>query len=162
MASTRAAADELSRMVPAGAWMGVHRMSLLQTAAEVASEAIAARGLAPVTALGMEAVAARAAHALRHNRELTYFGPVAATPGFAGALASTISELRLNRVNSRDLAESGAPGRDLAALLKFYEQELSERGLADAATVLELASAAARAGAHRWDGLPLVLLDLPL
>ena len=96
-ASTRAAADEVSRSVSGSGSLGVHRMSLVQMAAEVASESVAVRGLAPVTALGMEALAARVASMLQRDHRLLYFGPVANTPGFARALAATLSDFGCSR-----------------------------------------------------------------
>ena len=123
---------------------------------------MAALGLAPLTPLGLEALAARAVHLARANNELKYFSPVAMLPGFARALARTLSELRLARGDVNALAASGPPGSDLAGLLARYQSELEDRSLADLARVFELASRAAESGEHRWLGLPLLLLDAPL
>src|SRR5262249_18046635 len=49
----------------------------------------------------------------------------------------------------------------LSMLLRRYEQELEERSLADLARIFELAAEAA-AGQHRWSGLPVLILDVPL
>ncbi|HLH38788.1 MAG TPA: PD-(D/E)XK nuclease family protein [Bryobacteraceae bacterium] len=67
----------------------------------------------------------------------------------------------MNRTGRAALAESGAPGADLAILLARYEQEMQAGALADMARIFDLAICAAR-GPHRWLGLPLVLLDVPL
>src|SRR6476661_4970649 len=78
---TRAAA-ELARAVCAGGSMGLHRTTLGQLAAELAAPEIAERGLAPVSQLGMEAVAARVVDRLRREAKLAYFAPVVEMPGF--------------------------------------------------------------------------------
>ncbi len=138
---------------------GLHRTTLVQLAAELARPEMARRGLAPLTALGVEAIAARVIHVERESRPFGYFDGVAAMPGFARALARTLSELRLARVTPPSLAKTGAPGEDLARLLTRYAAELEERSLADLARVFELA---AEATSHRWLGLPLLFLDTPL
>src|SRR5689334_18468948 len=96
---------------------GVHRVTLVQAAAELARSAMAERGLAPLSSLGREAVAARIAQKALEQSELSYFHPVAALPGFARALARTIVELRLAGVGPEQLTSEGAPGADLARLL---------------------------------------------
>jgi ATP-dependent helicase/nuclease subunit B len=141
---------------------GIHRMTLVQLAADLARFAMAERGIAPLSELGGEAVAARVVYAARNENELAYFNPVAGLPGFGRALARTLGELRLGGVRADELAATGAPGEDLARLLKRYEAELAERSLADLARVFELAAGAALAGRHRWLGLPTLLLDAPL
>ena len=62
VAASRGAADDLARTVAAnrGATVGLHRFSLTQLAARIASPALAAQGVAPSSPLGREAVAARA------------------------------------------------------------------------------------------------------
>ncbi len=47
------------------------------------------------------------------------------------ALASTISELRLEGIASGELSAIGEPGADLAVLLETYAQELAAQALAD-------------------------------
>ena len=159
---------------------GVHRLTLIQLARDLAWPSMAALNLAPVTALGAEALAARAVYHARAAHELKYFEPVAELPGFARALARTLSELRLAGIASEALSR-GKPlartgnhgidagtdrdtdaGADLARLLARYQAELEDRSLADLARVLELASKAAESDRHRWLGLPLVLLGAPL
>ena len=102
---------------------GVHRITLIQAAAELARPAMAERGLAPLSSLGREAVAARVAQTAQGK--LAYFQPVAALPGFARALARTIVELRLAGVEPEDLASAGPPAADLAKLLQLYTVELA-------------------------------------
>ena len=138
---------------------GLHRTTLVQLAAELARPAMAAQGLGPLSALGVEAIAAGVIHAERHSRPFVYFEAVAAMPGFARALARTLGELRLARVAPSSLERTGAPGEDLARLLIRYESELENRSLADLSRVFQLAGEAA---SHRWLGLPMLFLDAPL
>src|SRR5690242_10520057 len=156
---SRAAADEFARAVCGGGMLGLHRATLGQLAAELAAPAIAERGLAPVSQLGMEAVAARVVDKLRRAGKLVYFEPVAEMPGFARSLAATISELRSEGVGVEDLAAAGLPGADLTQLARLYEQEFAGRGLVDRAASLRLATEVVRSGRHRLIGLPLLLLD---
>ena len=116
LAPTRAAADEFARAVCSSGLLGLHRSTLGQLAAELAAPAIAERRLAPVSQLGMEAVAARVVDRLRRAGKLAYFAPVAEMPGFARSLAATIAELRAEGVRPTDLSAAGLPGADLAQL----------------------------------------------
>jgi ATP-dependent helicase/nuclease subunit B len=156
---TRAAADEFARTVCSAGLLGVHRATLSQLAAELAAPAVAERGLAPASQLGIEAVAARVVDRLRRAGKLAYFGPVAEMPGFARSLAATIAELRAEGVHTGDLAEAGLPGADLAQLAALYEEEFAGRSLVDRAASLRLAAEAVRAGRHRLIEVPLLLLD---
>jgi ATP-dependent helicase/nuclease subunit B len=135
-------------------------VTLIQAASELARSVMAKRGLAPLSTLGREAVAARIAQKALARSELAYFHPVAALPGFARALARTLVELRLARVDPERLPP------DLATLLKHYEAELEERSLVDLPGLLALATnvvtETAKNGAHPWVGLPLARLDADL
>jgi RecB family exonuclease len=126
-----------------------------QLALTLATPALARQGLAPVSALGQEALAARSAAGCR----LSYFSPVADTPGFAGALASTLVELRLNLISEASLIQQGDPGRDLAQCLAAYEAELGRRSLADRADILRLATETATEADHVLLGLPAIALS---
>ena len=97
-------------------------------------------GLAPISRLGIEALAARIVAAATTAQHLPYFAPVAQTPGFARALHKTRSQLRLQDVSPSALAETGAPGRDLAQLLSLYEEEIAARAIADLPLILRLAT----------------------
>jgi ATP-dependent helicase/nuclease subunit B len=123
---------------------------------------MAEMGLAPLSSLGREAVAARIAQKAQENGDLSYFHPVAALPGFARALARTIVELRLAGVAPAELVSAGAPAADLARLLERYQAELEERSLVDLPGLLALATETAKKGGHPWVGLPLARLDAVL
>jgi CRISPR/Cas system-associated exonuclease Cas4 (RecB family) len=157
VAPTRAAATELViRAFPSGC-QGVHTLTITQLAAHLAAQPMGRLALAPISRLGIEAIAARIVHAAVTAKRLPYFAPVAQTPGFARALAKTIAELRLQNAN---------PSADLAHLLSLYEQELAARSLADLPMLLRLATEEAEAEAaqhvHRLTRLPLVLLGLSM
>src|SRR6266403_866186 len=84
--ASRDAADDLARQVTAarGATFGLHRASLTQLAVRLAAAEMARLGVAPATALGAEAVAARVSFEAVRERALGYVGPVARLPGFGG------------------------------------------------------------------------------
>ncbi|HUQ94279.1 MAG TPA: PD-(D/E)XK nuclease family protein [Bryobacteraceae bacterium] len=162
VAPTRGAADDFMRRY-CGDAAGVHRFSVTQLVSQFTAAPMAERGLAPLNALGAEALAARAIHKLHKNPdELCYFRPVATSPGFARALARTLRELRLAGIDAAGTAPVAEAGRDLANLHRAYEELLAESRLADFPALLRLAAQALRAGAHRFSGLPLLLLDLPI
>jgi ATP-dependent helicase/nuclease subunit B len=158
IAPTRAAASELvARAFPSGC-QGVHALTPTQLAAHLAAQPMGRLALAPISRLGMEALAAHIVHAAVTANRLPYFAPVAQTPGFARALAKTITELRLQNV---------IPLGDLAHLLALYEQELAARSVADLPMILRLTVQEAKAhanatthGHHRFTQIPLVLLGL--
>jgi ATP-dependent helicase/nuclease subunit B len=153
VAPTRAAAHELAaRAFPSGC-QGVHALTLTQLAAHLAAQPMGRLALAPISRLGIEALAARIVHAAATANRLPYFAPVAQTPGFARALAKTITELRL---------QNATPPGDLAHLLHLYEQELEQRFVADLPLLLRLAIQEAASSDHRFTRLPLVLLGLAI
>ncbi len=151
IAPTRAAANELAaRAFPSGC-QGVHALTLTQLAAHLAAQPMGRLALAPISRLGIEALAARIIHAAATANQLPYFAPVAQTPGFARALARTITELRL---------QNATPPGDLAHLLHLYEAELAQRSIADLPLLLRLAASEAANADHRFTRLPLILLGL--
>ncbi len=132
-------------------------------ASELATPALAARGLAPVSRLGLEALAARAIFEARSEEGLRYFGEISHTPGFTRAFASTLEELRLDAASPGALRAAGPAGADLALLADLFEQQLQGNRLVDLPALLQLATEAANANAkhpHRLLGLPLLLFDL--
>ena len=162
LAPTRAAADELARALALShqGRMGLHRWTPAQLAAALATPELASTGLAPLSRLGLEALAARAGYRSREADSAGYFAPVSGMPGFSRSLASTLRDLRLAQARSDRLAQCSRGGPDLAILLELFTQELQTHALADRATLLELA-AGALDGESPWAGLPVVLLDVP-
>src|SRR5262245_45696151 len=167
VAASREAADDLVRRVTvsSGASFGIHRASLLQLAALLAAPELARLRVAPASMLGTEALAARITFEALGAGTLDYFGPVARFPGFARALASTLTELRLGRVAPERLVELGdahVAGRDVGALLARFETALRTGALADRAALYELAAQAVADAPSSVARLPLVLLDVPI
>src|SRR5512138_3628243 len=163
--ATRDAADDLARRVTAarGATFGLHRASLMQLAVRLAAPEMARLGVAPATALGAEAVAARVSFEALRDRALGYFTPVARFPGFARALAATLGELRLGRVAPGALATLEGPARDVAELARRFEGQLEGAKVADRAALLAIATRAAVGGALDLLRLmPMVLLDVSI
>jgi len=162
LAPTRGAADDFSRALcdKLGALFGFHRMTLIGLATTLATELLTQRNLAPLSRLGIEALAARSVFASRTEGQLDYFGPVGDTPGFTRALASTLTELRMEGVTSERLAASGVPGKDLAHLLDRYGGALRDRSLADLAVIFDFAAQVVTSSSHRFLGLTLLLLDV--
>ena len=162
LGATRSAADEFARHASGPGALGIHCMTLGQLAATLARPLLADHRLSPLSALGSEAIAARVAHKLRSADQLGYFGPVAGMPGFAAALASTITDLRLSGLRPQNLAARGPQAKDLRLLWVEYERELAGRALADLARVLEFAVESASLRAHPLLGLPLILVEVAL
>ena len=160
VAASRGAADDLARSVAvsSGGAIGLHRFSVAQLAARLAAPVLAARGIAPVSYIGGEAVAARATFEASRDQGLEYFGLVARTPGFPRALARTLHELMLARVDAAALAGLPLGGPDLARLLDRFEAQFAAAAATDRGTLFEAASEAA--GTYR--AFPLVLLDVPM
>ena len=159
VSASRGAADEIARTVArvSGGAAGLQRFSFAQLAAHLAAPALAARGIAASTRMASEAVAARAAFDVRGSGELTYFEPVAGTPGFPRALARTLNELALARVGPGALRSLPLGGGDLALLLERFEEQFAAAAATDRATLFDSACE----GVARICGLPLVLLDVP-
>ncbi len=165
--ATREAADDLVRRVTAtsGATFGIHRASLIQLAARVAASELARLGVAPTSALGADALAARVTFETFGAGALGYFAPVARFPGFAPALASTLDELRLGRIAPGTIETRGRPhgaGRDVRMLLARFEEALRAGGLADRAALYDLAAVATTGASTAPVRLPTVLLDVPI
>jgi len=164
LAPTHSAGEDLALRLSQGGQRGaagIHWLTLTQFAWDLARPAVARLGLSPLTQLGSEALGARVTGAALEEKQLHYFEPVAALPGFARALARTVGELRMNRIAPAMLAATGDAGRDLAILLKRYGAELESGRFADLARIFELALDGC-GEKHRWIGLPMVLLDLPV
>lgn len=166
VASSRGAADDLARSIAieTGATLGLHRFSLTQLAARLAAPLLAVDRRAPTTPLGSEAVAARATFESIREDRLTYFRPVATTPGFPRALARTLQELRLAHVPAPRLSILPLGGQDLAVLLDRFERAFDAASATDRATLFSSATSVI-SDERRVSpllGIPLVLLDVPL
>jgi len=158
-ASADAASDLVRRAaLDAGGVFGWHRTTMPRLAAVLAGRALAERGWVPVGRLAAEAVVTRVFHELRERGALGRFAGAGRGPGLARAVVAVLEEVRGAGLAPPDL--TGAP--ELADLLLAYDTALAAAGLADRAAVERLAAAEARSPQRSaWQGLPLLLLDLP-
>lgn len=163
LGASRGAVDDLARTIAMeqGATFGLHRFSFTQLAARLAAADLAANGLAPASALGYEAVAARAAFEAVNDEALDYFSPVSNTPGFPKALARTLQELRLAGVSAEPLARLLRSGPDLADLVDRVETLMSEAGASDRASLFDTATKALKSAEVGLPPIPALLLDVP-
>jgi hypothetical protein len=162
VAASRGAADDLARSiaVETGASIGLHRFSLGQLAARLAAPVLADEDRAPATYLGSEAVAARATFDALRDADLSYFAPVARTPGFPRALARTVQELRLAAVEPAALERLPFGGRDLAALMQGFDDQFDAARAIDRAALFDAATRAVQSDLSPRPAL--VLLDVPI
>ena len=160
VSASRGAADDLARAVALsrGATAGLHRFSFAQLAARLAAPVLAARGIAPTTLIGSEAVAARAIFDARQDEDLTYFGAVASTPGFPRALARTLHDLAMAGVEPPALRGLPFGGPDLARLLQGFEEQFAGASATGRAEIF----LAACEGVGTVSRLPLLMVDVPM
>ena len=123
VAASRAAADDFARAIARtrGATFGMYRFSLTQLAARLAAPLLARDRLSPTTPLGVQAVAARALFDASRDGALSYFAPVADSPGFPRALARTLEEVSLAMVPAaaiRTAGDGGARSRGAARAIR--------------------------------------------
>ena len=140
IAGSRYAADDLVRSACDSALLGVDRYTFRDLVYALSTESMNASGLAPLRRIAREAIAAAVARRVK----LRYLRDVVRFPGFPGALARTLRDLRLDRVPLGTLRETGRSGCDLAALVEAYEAELPARKFADYPARVELAIGQAR------------------
>src|SRR5262245_34681711 len=168
LGASRGSVDDFARAIALqkGGTFGLHRLSFTQLAARLAAADLAARGHAPASTLGYEAIAARSSFEATRDETLDYFAAVSSTPGFPKALARTLNELRLAGVLGPSLERLKPNGRDLAELLERVETLMDEAGSSDRALLFETASRAI--GSQSSDltpglvELPTLLLDVPI
>src|SRR5687767_931345 len=121
VAATRGAADDFARSIARQrpATLGLSRFSLTQLAARIAAPRLAGRGIAPASALALEAVAARAAFETARHDRLSVLSAVADAPGFPRALARSFGDIRLASLTAAQVQQGGdGPAHaDLARLV---------------------------------------------
>jgi CRISPR/Cas system-associated exonuclease Cas4 (RecB family) len=164
LAPTHEQAHDVVRHVLADvpASLGVERAGWIGFGVRLATPALIARGLTPVSGLGFEAIVARVVARARETGSLTYFADASRHPGFVPALARTLGEVRRAAVPAASLDDGTAKGRDLASLLAAVEAAMGELRHADRADVLALATEAVQRDEGSDLTLPLVLVDPPL
>ena len=162
--ASRGAADDLARTIALvrGATFGLYRFSLTQLAARLAAPLLARDGLAPTTALGAQAVAARALFDATRDSALSYFAPVAASPGFPRALARTLEELAAAMVPAAAIRGLGEGGRDLAALFYRFDYQFESASAVHRAQLIAKATRAVEEAANPYAACRLLLLDVAI
>jgi ATP-dependent helicase/nuclease subunit B len=162
IAATRGAADDFARELARtrSATFGLYRFSLTQLAARLAAPLLARDRLSPATALGVQAVAARALFDADRDAALAYFKPIADAPGFPRALARTLEELALACVPPARLRRLGDGGSDLAALFERFDEQFQSASAIDRAAFLDLATRAAADSHGAYAGCRVLLLDV--
>jgi hypothetical protein len=146
--------------VPAS--LGVERGGWVGFSVRLATPALIAGGLTPISGLGFEALVARVVARARAEGVLAYFTEASRHPGFVPSLARTLADVRLAGIAPARLDRATPKSRDLAWLLDGIETSLRELGYVDRAEVLRLAAVAVRDASGRDVALPLVLVDPPL
>jgi ATP-dependent helicase/nuclease subunit B len=160
--ASRGAVDDCARAFAAerGVSFGLHRYSVVQLAARIATVDLASHSRTPLTRLGFEALATRATFGAVADGALGYLDTVHMAPGFPRALAATLTELRMRRATAADLQPLDRGGSDLAALLARVEEWMDRAGMSDRATLFETALAKVRSSPD-FVNVPVVLLDVP-
>ncbi len=159
------AADDLVRAsaLAQGARFGTTRLTLGTLAGVLATPMLAAAEQAPAGGMSLDAIAARAVHALAAAESLGYFSPVARCPGFPRAVARTVEELRMAGVDAAALRAGGDVGAAMDALVRAIEREMTEAAVADRAAVFAAACDMVTRGERSpLLDVPLLLLDVPL
>ena len=164
LAPTHEQAHDVVRHVLADvpASLGVERAGWIGFSVRLATPALIARGLTPVSGLGFEAIVARVVARARETSSLTYFAEASRHPGFVPALARTLDDVRRAALPAASLDDGTTKGRDLASLLGAVEAAMGELRHADRADVLALATEAVQRDEGSDLALPLVLVDPPL
>jgi RecB family exonuclease len=161
--ASREAIDDLVRGFARerSATFGLHRFSLTQLAARLAAGNLARAGIAPLSAVGAAALAARAAFEANSRQQLRYFAPIARFPGFARATSATIGDLRSAGIPVQKLKTLDESGSDNAALLDSFQEQMDERVLGDRTVLFEAGVEAVREGAE-FSKHPVLFLDVPV
>lgn len=135
---------------------GWHRFTFTRFAVQLASQALAASGLALAGQVAIEAVCARLAHELGASGRLGRFAPIGDQPGFPRALSRTLTELRLARADPEAMRD-----QDMAQLLRAFSDLLERLKLADRASLLALATTSLQSSSTICKH-PTLFLDVPI
>lgn len=153
IAAARGAGRELLRTLARmrGGWTGFIVETPRPLALHIATHALAERGLRVMDEFEEEALVDEALDAVvAEGAPGAAFGPLAGGRGFRRAARGAVQGLRLAGVSPERIRAARLSGEDkralLGALLREVEREMGARGVADAATVLRLATEALRAG----------------
>lgn len=142
--------------------LGVARAGWVGYSVRLATPALVARALTPVSPLGFEAIVARVVSRARGDGALVHFGDASRHPGFVPCLARTLTEVRLAGLPATVLDDGTPKGQDMARLLTAVERSMADLGHADRAEVLALAAHAVEQGDGDELTSALALVDPPL
>src|SRR5262249_24826342 len=105
----------------------------------------------------------RGAFEALRERTLGYFAPVARFPGFAQALATTLSELRLGGVAVGTLEKLDGPARDVAEVAQRVRGPRGEGESAGRGALFQIATRALEdSSTEPLRRMPVLLLDVPI
>jgi CRISPR/Cas system-associated exonuclease Cas4 (RecB family) len=160
-APSQGAADDLARAAASagGGLALVYRTSFRRLATTLATPWLAERGLAPLSRLGTEALAARTIDLSLRTSGVGFFHAVADMPGFPRALSKTLSSLIENGVGPARLASGPYGCPELAAALETIGKLEQEQRLATGARVLASAVELLESGLVRLPADTVLLLD---
>jgi CRISPR/Cas system-associated exonuclease Cas4 (RecB family) len=161
--ASREAVDDFVRSIASSsrATFGLHRFSLAQLAARMATPKVSGVGITPNSAVGTEALATRTAYEASIRKHLKYFDPIVAFPGFARAVSATIFDLRAAGIPAVKLKELNGAGPDIAELLEGFREQMDEAALADRTLLYQAAIEEVHTGAE-FAKHPMLFLDVPI
>ncbi len=131
-------------------WVNLHSVTLPALAEQAAGPELAASGTRVISGAEALSLVDQVFGQLKDAGRLDYFGRVEATAGTIGAIQGSIFSLRMAGLKSAALDPASfiddRKGRELALLLRSYEEELEKGRLIDLPGVYEIAlkSVAAR------------------
>jgi hypothetical protein len=163
--ASRGSVDDLARSISLerGATFGLHRLSFTQLAARLAIIELASHDHAPMTALGHEAVATRAAFEGPHRCAIALFLANLANTWAFRRLWRGRSGIETCRCKQAAICSGcRAVGLDLAHLLDRVDTLVDNAGASDRAALFQTAIKALGSPLAGWPPLPLLLLDVPL
>ncbi len=160
-AATQGAADDLARETAStGAGLAlVYRTSLRRLTTAVATPWLAARGLAPLSRVGAEALAARIIETALRPSATGFLHEVVGMPGFPRALSRTLANLVENAVGPASLAHGPYGCPELAAALETMQHLEQELRVVSPARVLAAAVELLESGSVRLPAPAVLLLD---
>lgn len=135
-----------------------HKRTWSSLAEELALPLLAREQRVVLRGLGTLGLCTRVVEQEGQRARLGRYARIARQPGFARALAATVTELRAACVT---VAELRTHDLELSYLYEAYEAGLDELMLADQALVMHRATQAARDGS-RFAGVPIVWLDVEI
>ena len=163
LGASRGAVDDLARTIAMekGATFGLHRLSFTQLAARLAAAELAANGHAPSSALGYEAVAARAAFEATQGRSARLLLSCFEHSRFSESARADAAGTAVGRSHYRTAGGIAAKRTGSLDLLDRVETLMAEAGASDRASLFATAAKALKSSDTAWPSMPVLLLDVP-